>query len=113
MADVKLKKLYQQELKKIVVALKAYKPEKIILFGSGARKQVDSLSDIDLLVIKKTTRPFLERNIEAHRLIYNSYGFKVPTDVFVLTPEEVERGLAEEKPFVIDVMSQGKVVYEK
>lgn len=113
MTKKSLKKLYQQELKKIVSALKAYKPEKIILFGSAARQDVDDFSDIDLLLIKKTTRPFLERNIEAHRLIYDSYGFKIPTDVFVLTPGEIERGLAEQKPFVVDVMSQGKVIYEK
>jgi len=109
----KIKKSYQKEIPKIVNALRAYQPEKIILFGSAARGEEDNLSDIDLLIVKETKRSFLERNIEAHRLIYDSYGFGIPTDVFVLTPTELKRGLLKEEPFILDVLSQGRVIYEK
>ncbi|MEI9479476.1 MAG: nucleotidyltransferase domain-containing protein, partial [Deltaproteobacteria bacterium] len=45
----------------LVNLLKHYDPEKIILFGSRARGESDNFSDYDIVVIKKTDRPFLDR----------------------------------------------------
>ena len=36
----------------IIEDLKKYEPEKIILFGSFARGEIDEYSDIDLVIIK-------------------------------------------------------------
>ena len=41
--------------------LQSYEPERIILFGSRARRDADIYSDYDLIVVKHTDRPFLER----------------------------------------------------
>jgi predicted nucleotidyltransferase len=49
------------QLRKLVSLLQAYEPERIILFGSHARGQADEHSDYDIIVIKRTERPFLER----------------------------------------------------
>ena len=98
---------HQKELKKIIKALKPYQPEKIILFGSAARNQFRPGSDLDLLIIKKTKKTFLERNFEARNLI----DTLLPFDVFVLTPEEVEKGKRNWQPFVIDILEEGKVIY--
>ncbi|MBI4504404.1 MAG: nucleotidyltransferase domain-containing protein [Chloroflexi bacterium] len=65
----------------------AYAPQKILLFGSHAYGQPDEDSDIDLLIIKETSEPFLAR-IAAVRRAIGSVG--VPLDVFVLTPDEFE-----------------------
>lgn len=48
-------------LDRIVRLLQRYEPERIILFGSRARGDADEHSDYDLIVIKRTSRPFLER----------------------------------------------------
>lgn len=58
------KKLLEEELSRIVGLLKRdYEPEKIILFGSLAEGDMHEWSDIDLLLIKKTTtRPFRGEN---------------------------------------------------
>jgi len=51
----------QKSLAALLDALKAYHPQKIILFGSAARGEADAESDLDLLVIKETREPFVER----------------------------------------------------
>ncbi|RJR33274.1 MAG: nucleotidyltransferase domain-containing protein [Deltaproteobacteria bacterium] len=48
-------------LEKLVNLLKPYEPERIILFGSRARGEGDEYSDYDVVVIKATDQPFLER----------------------------------------------------
>ena len=42
----------QQRVKWLMEDLKAYQPEKVILFGSAARGDVDSYSDLDVVIIK-------------------------------------------------------------
>lgn len=48
-------------VKEIVDQLKSYKPEKIILFGSYVHGKPGEDSDVDLVIIKTTPDPFLER----------------------------------------------------
>jgi predicted nucleotidyltransferase len=48
-------------LQDLIRLLKNYDPEKIILFGSYARGDADEYSDYDIIVIKSTDKPFLER----------------------------------------------------
>ena len=48
-------------LDKLVRLLQRYEPDQIILFGSRARGRSDMYSDYDVIVIKRTDRPFLER----------------------------------------------------
>lgn len=107
MTKANLKKLYQKEIKKIVASLKPYAPEKIILFGSAVGDNLTPKSDIDLLLIKKTKKSFLQRGAEARSLI----DTPIPLDLFVLTPEEFNNGQKNWQPFVIDVLEEGKVIY--
>ncbi|SNB71571.1 nucleotidyltransferase domain-containing protein [Thermoflexus hugenholtzii] len=48
-------------LEKRVALLKRDGPERIILFGSRARGEADPWSDHDIIVIKRTDQPFMER----------------------------------------------------
>ena len=50
-----------QEIEQVMQDLAAYGPEKVILFGSAARGDVDEYSDIDLIVIKETDKRFVQR----------------------------------------------------
>lgn len=110
MTKAQLKKFYQKEIKKIIEALKAYRPEKIILFGSAAKGDYREGSNLDLLVIKKTKEDYWSRQKKA-ALIYNG---PLATDIFVLTPEEFEKAKGENRFFLTEeVLPKGKVVYEK
>jgi predicted nucleotidyltransferase len=75
-------------LNEIVAILRPYNPERIILFGSRARGEADAWSDYDLVVIKRTTRSFVER---LQDMVPYLVQFKYPADILVYTPEEFAR----------------------
>jgi predicted nucleotidyltransferase len=87
-----------------------YAPEKVILFGSVARGNVSEWSDLDLLVIKDTPQPFLQRLKEVALLCQATVG----VDYLVYTPAELERMIADGNPFVLgEILAHGKVLYER
>jgi len=94
---------------KVVERIKRYEPEKIIVFGSYVRGEMDEHSDLDFVVIKKTRKRFIERLIEVARLIGPDLG---KVDVFVYTPEEFKRMKEEGNPFIKRVLQEGRVIYE-
>ena len=84
-------------------------PDKVILFGSGAREQMDRKSDLDLLVIK----PGVNRRHLAQEIYMNLFGIEQPVDVIVVTPEDIER-YKDSNPLVLkSALKEGKVLYEK
>ena len=91
------------------ILITEYKPEKIILFGSMVGGEVESWSDIDLLIVKETNQPFFRRLREVALLCRASVGI----DFLVYTPQEVEAMLAAKNPFHVEVFLTGKVVYER
>jgi len=88
--------------------IKKYKPDKIILFGSAARGDFNLDSDVDLLIIKQDT-PFYgaDRIRELNRLIERT----LPLDLLVYRPEEFNKRLEMEDPFLKAVLNEGKVLY--
>ncbi len=87
-----------------------YRPEKIILFGSMANANVREWSDLDLVIIKETTQPFLQRLKEVALLCRASVG----VDYLVYTPAELAQMMAEKNPFILqEVLRRGKVLYER
>src|SRR2546423_12842414 len=68
--------------------VEAAQPDKIILFGSAARREMGPRSDLDLLVIKggKFNHGRLLTEIYSHLA-----DVEAAVDVIVATPEEVER----------------------
>jgi len=96
--------------RKTIECLKRYHPEKIILFGSSARGEIDKNSDLDFVVVKKTKKRFIERLIEVSRLLGNDIS---DVDVFVYTPDEFQRMIEWENPFIENVLKEGKILYEK
>jgi len=44
-----------------------FNPQKIILFGSCARQEQHTSSDIDLIVVFETDKPFVERITDFYR----------------------------------------------
>lgn len=98
-----------REVEQIVKALVPYGPERIILFGSAARGDGDEYSDVDLILIKRTDKRFVERLIEAGSYL----GSRLRADIFVYTPEEFQLMQDEENPFIELALRDARVVYEK
>jgi predicted nucleotidyltransferase len=101
---------FQKELKKIVEALKAYQPKKIILFGSMLRSDSPA-SDIDLFLVKETNLARLgERAREAREFLPNQ---RVPVDFIVCTPEEIKYEVGRGNVFIAEILEKGRLLYEE
>ena len=99
-----------QALERILLTLSAeYRPEKVILFGSMAQATVGEWSDLDLVIIKDTPKPFLQRLKEVALLCRAPVG----VDFLVYTPDEFAHMIADRNPFILEeVVRKGKVLYE-
>ncbi|MCS6924557.1 MAG: nucleotidyltransferase domain-containing protein [Candidatus Binatia bacterium] len=97
-------------VRRLLAALRAYRPQQVYLFGSYARGEADSLSDLDVVIIKQTTQPFLERLREVGTLLPASMG---GVDVLVYTPEEFATMLASGNAFAEMVAQEGRLIYEQ
>jgi predicted nucleotidyltransferase len=87
-----------------------YQPEKVILFGSMASGTVHEWSDLDLVIVKDTSKPFLQRLKEVALMCQASVGL----DFLVYTPNEFAQMISEQNPFVLEeIVRRGKVVYER
>ncbi|MBI3343044.1 nucleotidyltransferase domain-containing protein [Candidatus Gottesmanbacteria bacterium] len=100
----------QEELNRILpIIQKQYQPERIILFGSLVAGTVGPWSDLDLAIIKRTRRRFLDRILDVTNLV----GAGPAADFFVYTPEEFI-AMAKDNYFVREeIITKGKILYEK
>lgn len=80
--------------------------QRVSLFGSYARGRRDPFTDLDVLVIWDTDKPFLERLSFLHAL----FDVGVDLDVFCYTPEEFER--MRDRPFLRGAL-RDEVLLEK
>ena len=102
------------DLKRLVDFIASeYKPERIILFGSYGNKTEGQSSDIDLLIIKKTHKRFVDRVVELMRLIRSQFGVGYPVEPLVYTPEEWKAAKKINSIFIRTVLSKGVVLYGK
>lgn len=93
------------ELKKIIEKLRSDKSIRLILlFGSLARGDVGSESDIDLIVVKETNKKFLDRLDELYE------DANMAMDVLVYTPEELES--IKNRGFIKRASKEGVILYE-
>ena len=98
-------------IQKIVqIIIQSVDPDRIILFGSRARRDNKSQSDYDICVIK---RGIAHRRKLAMKLYRDLYGVGVAVDVIVETPEIFDK--EKDNPFMIyhDIAKQGRILYDK
>lgn len=95
------------DIQQIINAIKQYQPQRIILFGSASAGTLGPDSDLDIAVVKQTSKPYHDRVVDVRRLIRST----TPVDFFVFTPEEIERQ-KDSNPFVHDIVTTGRIVYE-
>jgi len=101
------RKLLRNSARKIVSSLKPLDVSKISLYGSYSRGRADLFTDLDVLVIMDTDKPFIERTAEIYRLL----ALPVDADILCYTPGEFERmkGTA----FLQAILADEVVLYEK
>jgi predicted nucleotidyltransferase len=100
--------LFEQMTRRLVAE---FDPEQIILFGSHAWGQADSGSDVDLMVIVRSSdASSYERTIQAHECLGE---FDVPKDVIVKTQAEFDFFRDVRASLEYKVLRQGKTLYER
>jgi len=98
--------LLEKSIKRVVSELSG-QVEKISIFGSYPKRGPDLFTDLDILVIMKTSKSFLERTKE----IYSLLALPVDADILCYTPEEFER--IRERGFFKKILAEEVVLYEK
>lgn len=97
--------LLDEIVKRIVMVAK---PDRIILFGSGARGDIHAQSDLDLLVVKSGVA---HRGRLAEEIYMSLFGIPVPIDVIVVTPEDLERYRDSVATVIRPALREGREVY--
>jgi predicted nucleotidyltransferase len=100
------RKLLKQSIERVVNELSG-KVERISIFGSYPRKEPNLFTDLDILIIMRTEKSFLERTKE----IYSLLSLPVDSDILCYTPEEFES--VKKRGFFKRILSEEVVLYEK
>jgi len=81
-------------------------PYEIILFGSLAKKNIKSSSDIDICIIVEATdkRQLIQK-------IYSEVNAEIPFDIIIYTIEEWVKWKEEKTSFLYKICKEGEVVY--
>lgn len=85
-----------------------FDPERVILFGSYAYGVPHADSDVDLLVVIPARNP-IDQAVRIRRALPAPF----PMDLIVRTPYTLQWRLAEGDWFLREIVSEGKVLYEK
>jgi predicted nucleotidyltransferase len=81
--------------------------ERAVVFGSFARGEADVASDLDLVLIESTSRPFVDRG-RAHLPLFR---LGIGVDLLVYTPPEYARLAQECNPLIERIEREGVLVY--
>jgi predicted nucleotidyltransferase len=100
---------YTQTVRQLVDrVVETVHPLRIILFGSGARKEADTESDIDLLVVMPDGT---HRRQTSQTLYRQVRGIGVPFDILVATPRDLEMHKDNVGLVYRNVLQEGVEVY--
>lgn len=90
--------------------IEALNPQKIILFGSHAYGEPTPDSDVDILIVMESQDRPTERAVQVSRLLRPR---PFPIDILVRTPEEIRQRLKIGDHFIREIISRGKILYER
>jgi predicted nucleotidyltransferase len=85
-----------------------FKPQKIILFGSYAYGSPRPESDVDVLVVMKTSMREIQQGQQIRQFLNPLFGL----DLLVYTPDNLARRIEWGDAFLREIVARGKVLYE-
>ena len=88
--------------------VRAFAPERIVLFGSYAKGAARPGSDIDLLIVADLTGDPTAHLRRARQLVADAFP---PVDIVLCTPEEVAEAPTARSPFLLSVLGSGITLY--
>ncbi len=86
----------------------AFKPRRIILFGSYAYGQPTQDSDVDVMVVMPRKRYRRDLGWRIRRMVRAKFA----VDVLVEPEDRLLRRIEDRESFILDVTEYGKVMYE-
>ncbi|MDQ2805988.1 MAG: nucleotidyltransferase domain-containing protein [Chloroflexota bacterium] len=96
-----------QELVRRIVA--GFQPQQVLLFGSYAYGTPTSESDVDLLVVMDTPLREVQQAVAIYQAVPRPFGL----DLIVHTPARLGQRLDLGDAFLREIVSRGKVLYER
>ena len=99
----KIEKIKQQ-------IVRDFNPIKILLIGSYASGTQNKNSDLDLLIIKDSDLP---RHRRAFSIRKSLIGNKIPMDILVYTPDEIESEKNENHSFINSALKNAQLLYDQ
>lgn len=90
--------------------VRAFSPQRIVLFGSYAKGTAEPGSDLDLLVIMDLPGNPETDGRRARQLVATSFP---PVDVTLCTAEEVDTADTTASPFLRSILGSGITVYKR
>ncbi|MFN7561334.1 nucleotidyltransferase domain-containing protein [Prosthecobacter sp.] len=86
----------------------AFKPRKIILFGSYAYGTPDEDSDVDVMVVMPKNRFRRDLGFKMRMKVPASF----PVDVLVEPEDRLHARILDRESFILDITEKGRVMYE-
>ena len=83
-------------------------PDKIILFGSAARGDLDPDSDVDLLVLRET---IADRYSEAGAIYQAMYSYRYPCDIVLMSTDWFARFKNVAGTVAYPANKEGRLIY--
>lgn len=97
-----------EDIKQRIV--KQIKPEFIMVFGSIAKGNATSDSDLDIFIVWNENREYTK--VKRRSMLRKIIGFtEVPIDIITCTTEELKRALEDERSFASQIVKEGELIY--
>lgn len=90
--------------------VRAFAPERIVLFGSRAKHTSHPDSDADLLIVAELDG---DRSYHLRRARQLAADCFPPVDVVFCTPDEVARAAEAKSPFLLSILGSGIVLHDR
>ncbi len=90
--------------------IRAFGPERIVLFGSYAKGTQHDASDVDLLVVARAIGSGAQRQRRARQLAADCFPL---LDVMLCTPAEVAAAAGAASPFLQSILETGRTIYQR
>ena len=84
-------------------------PSKVLLFGSHARGDADSHSDVDLIVVERTVANRFEETVRLHQALT---GLLLPADILVVSEAEFDERSRTPGTVEHSAAKEGRVLYD-